>query len=177
MDILSIWYDEGIEKSKIYHNIDPESIRYIGEDIYFAHTGVWKSGSLIGRYGIEHKKYHKLIMDPEEIRAWALEHEECVNRSLYINEKRDHSIDPKEVRDTLKACNDKDKQQKVAELMKDIITDLAGINTWDMFHDLALEYSEGKSGDFMAGMDYAMRVLLWSDMADVCRKVKISIEM
>ena len=90
MDILRIWfetYDGGktIERSKIYHNIDPESIVAYGTEMYFAHPGSWQGNLLANRYRIPLKN-SIIKTDPQAIKAYAESHKETINRGLYVTE-------------------------------------------------------------------------------------------
>lgn len=88
MDILITRWDEETrqEKAKIYHNIDKESIAILGKTLHFAHPGAWTSGYSTGRYCIELDSIMFVTTDSKEIKQYAEEHKDCINRGLYVSE-------------------------------------------------------------------------------------------
>lgn len=88
MDILITWFDAETkkEKAKIYHNIDKDSIAILGRTLHFAHPGCWQSGFSNNRYCIDLIDIMFMTTDPKEIKDYADEHENCINRGLYVSE-------------------------------------------------------------------------------------------
>ncbi len=80
MDLLRTWHDEGLERSKIYHNIDPESITFENGEICFAHPGVDRR---FGGYRIPVSRCLLLTTDPEKIAEYVKNHPETINAVLY----------------------------------------------------------------------------------------------
>ena len=94
MDILIVRLDGLIERSKIYHNIDPQSIAILGTNLHFAHYGVWTSGFTYNRYFYELKDIFFLSTDPNEIKEYAEKHSDCINRGLYVDTSEQLIIAP-----------------------------------------------------------------------------------
>lgn len=86
IDILRIWYEEGYEKAKIYHNIDPTSITVFNGKIYFAHPDCWQTNMISNRYCIPLDRLGEISTDPEWIKGYATVHTDCVNRGLCVTE-------------------------------------------------------------------------------------------
>jgi len=67
MDILCKMYDGEQERTRVYHNIDPNSLVVQGRSVYFAHPDCWLSGNCANRYHIDFGGMDYLSSDPEDV--------------------------------------------------------------------------------------------------------------
>ena len=67
MDILCKKYDGERERTRVYHNIDPNSLVIQGGSVYFAHPDCWLSGNCANRYRIGLGGLDYISSDPEDV--------------------------------------------------------------------------------------------------------------
>lgn len=90
MDILLKQYDGERERTRVYHNIDPNSLVVQGKNVYFAHPDCWLSGNCANRYRIEIGGMDYLSSDPEDIER-AMQDIPELDRGLCVS-SRDRDI-------------------------------------------------------------------------------------
>ena len=84
MDILRKWYEDGAQRVRVYHNIDPNSLVVQGKDMYFAHPECWLSDNCANRYRIEVGPMDYITCDPVEVDRAMLEISH-LGRGLYVS--------------------------------------------------------------------------------------------
>lgn len=90
MDILVKTYDGERERTRVYHNIDPNSLVVQGRSVYFAHPDCWLSGNCANRYRIDLGGMDYLSSDPEDVER-AMQDMPDLNRGLCVS-SRDRDI-------------------------------------------------------------------------------------
>lgn len=84
VDILLKQYDGERERTRVYHNIDPNSLVVQGKSVYFARPDCWLSGNCANRYRIEIGGMDYLSSDPEDIER-AMQDIPELNRGLFVS--------------------------------------------------------------------------------------------
>lgn len=84
MDILLKQYDGERERTRVYHNIDPNSLVVQGRSVYFAHPDCWLSGNCTNRYRIMIGGMDYFTTDPAEIER-ALQLTPGLERGLLVS--------------------------------------------------------------------------------------------